>query len=226
MLGRHHLSLGTMKAAALVAMVYAGAPVALQAATVVFQEDFSGATGGLYGSGAIAGTKFAVTSGSIDIVNPTNYTCVANLTGACLDLIGNTGSGEIKSTVGIDLIAGNSYSIDFTDILQGFGPTSNAYVNYTISLGSYTVGSKSTPTITPMSFSFTAMATEISAVLGFKSTSYWDSVHGPVISDIKVTETLGVSQVPLPAALPLLIVGLGGLGLFGRRGLRQDRTAA
>ena len=37
------------------------------------------------------------------------------------------------------------------------------------------------------------------------------------VQSVSIEEAIGVSAVPLPAALPLLLVGLGGLGMAGRR---------
>lgn len=37
------------------------------------------------------------------------------------------------------------------------------------------------------------------------------------VQTVSIEEAIGVSEVPLPAALPLLLVGLGGLGVAGRR---------
>lgn len=54
----------------------------------------------------------------------------------------------------------------------------------------------------------------------------WDPIEDKLYWERATASTLGggawqilddVSQVPLPAALPLLMVGLGGLGFIGRR---------
>ena len=196
-------------------------------ATTVFQEDFSGATPGTY-SGAIPGTNFTVTGGNIDIVGVLNgsfFTCVANPTGNCLDLIGNVGSGQITSTTGINLIAGHTYTISYTSILQGF-PTgsSTPTSNYSVGLGSSVFSETSTPTVTPVSISFLEATTQLDALLIFTSITNIDNVHGPVLSDITVTDT--GAAVPLPAALPLFVGGLGVLGVLGWRRKRKAAAAA
>jgi hypothetical protein len=195
------------------------APV-VQAATV-FQENFSGATPGTYG-GAIAGTNFAVTGGNIDIVGVLNgsfFTCVGNAGGNCLDLIGNLGSGQITSTAGIDVIAGHTYTISYTSVLQGFPTGATPTESYTVALGSTAFNETVVPIVTSNSFSFLAGATELGALLVFTSGTNLDNIHGPVLSDIAVTDT--VSQTPLPGALPLFASGLGLMALLRRRKKRQ-----
>jgi MYXO-CTERM domain-containing protein len=53
----------------------------------------------------------------------------------------------------------------------------------------------------------------------FTSGTNLDNIHGPVLSDIAVTDT--VSQTPLPGALPLFASGLGLMALLRRRKKRQ-----
>lgn len=218
-----------MKAAGLAGMLLLGAMVSAQASTVVFSEDFSGATTGSYntgssgGTGVIAGTQFKVTADDVDLIGPPpSYGCVANPSGNCLDLIGGSGHGTIVSTVGVDLHAGDTYTIAYTDLLQGFTAGSTPSLSYTVALGSHSFNATSIPTTTLMSFMFTAAADEAGALLTFNTTSNVDGVHGPVISDITVSEA-AVSATPLPAALPLFASGLAALGLVGRR--RKRRAA-
>jgi len=208
-----------------------GSMMAAEASTIVFSEDFSGASEGLAyntgssgGTGVIGGTQLKVTSGDVDVIGPANYFCAANAAIKCLDMIGGTGQGSVASTVGIDLHAGDTYTIDYTDILQGFalGPTPS--LNYTVSLGSHSFNIASIPTVQLMSLSFTAASTELGALLTFVTTQNLDNVHGPVISGISVSETAAVAATPIPAALPLFASGLGGLGFMGWR--RRQRATA
>ena len=211
-------------------------PFATHASSVVFQEDFSGAVpgggseaGGAYG-GPIAGTQFTAPGGNVDIVgvlNATNFSCIGNPGGNCVDLIGNQAAGGIVSTVGINLTAGATYTISYVDILQGF-PTgdSTPVIDFDVALGTHVFHETADPTVTAVTLSFVAGASELGALLGFGTTTAVDTVHGPVISDIKVTENLAVSTTPLPAALPLFATGLGAVGLLARRRKRKAARAA
>jgi hypothetical protein len=199
-----------------------GATMAAEASTIVFSEDFSGATEGLAyntgssgGTGVIGGTQLKVTAGDVDIIGPANYTCAANAAIKCIDMIGGTGQGSVASTVGIDLHAGNTYTIDYTDVLQGFAAGPTPSLNYTVALGSHSFNTSSIPTVQLMSFSFVAAVNELGAILSFVTTQNLDNVHGPVLSGISVSET--VAATPLPASLPLLASALGGLGFVGWR---------
>jgi hypothetical protein len=198
---------------------------AVQAATV-FEESFSSAVPSTYGAGAISGTSFTVTAGNVDILGVLNgsfFGCVGNPGGNCLDLIGNLGLGSITNT-DIDLIAGHTYTISYTSILQGFAPGSTPTEDYSVRLGSNLFTETVGPSVTANSISFVDATTQLGAALIFASITNLDNVHGPVLSDISVTDT--VSTTPLPAALPLFATGLGAMGLFGWRRKRKLRARA
>ena len=104
-------------------------------AGVIFEEDFSGATPGANNS--LAGTQFTVTSGAVDIIGVLNgsfFTCVNNSGGNCLDLVGSPGLGSISSIPTFNLTAGDTYTIAFGYILQGFASGSTATSDFTVGL--------------------------------------------------------------------------------------------
>jgi hypothetical protein len=219
-----------LKAAGLAGSLLLGVSFAAQASTIVFSEDFSGATVGAYntgsngGTGDITGAKFKVTDADIDVLGPGNFNCVANPGGNCVDLIGGGGKGTIASTIGIDLHAGDTYAISYTDILQGFAPGASPSIAYKVSLGSTVFDVTSIPTVTPVLLSFTAASTELGALLTFSTVGNIDGVHGPVISGISISETAAtVAATPIPATLPFLVSALGGLGLVGWRRKRAGQ---
>jgi hypothetical protein len=193
-------------------------------AAVVFQEDFSGATPGTY-SGAIPGTKFTVTSDNVDVVGVLNgsfFSCVANPAGNCWDLIGNEGGGQIQSTT-IGLIKGETYTISYTSILQGF-PTgsSTPSESYDVNLGDETFQETVIPTVTPVTISFKADANQPNAYLEFTDVTAVDSVHGPVLSDITVV----ASSVPEPSTWSMFLLGFVGVGVAGYRAARKSLESA
>lgn len=195
------------KSAAFAGFLMVATLTGAQAATI-FTEDFSGASVGGHGLGTLGGTQFDVTSGNVDIIGPGFFSCVSGAT-KCVDLIGSSGQGTITSNVGINLIAGTTYTINFTDVLQGFAAGPTPTLNYTVSLGSHSFNLQSTPTTTLMSLSFNAATTELGALLAFATTGNLDNVHGPVLSGISID---AVATTPIPAALPLFASALAALG--------------
>ncbi|WP_395018288.1 hypothetical protein [Dongia sp.] len=206
-----------LKTFALTGLLFLAPAGGAQAATV-FSEDFSGAGVGTHVLGTIGGTQFEVTSGDVDIIGPGFFSCVSGAT-KCLDLIGSAGQGTIKSNVGIDLIAGTTYTIAYADVLQGFAAGPTPSIDYTVSLGSHSFNLQSIPTTTLVSLSFTAAVTELGALLAFASTSNIDGSHGPVLSGISID---AVATTPIPAALPLFASALAGMGFVGWRRRRAQ----
>lgn len=193
-----------------------GAP----AAAAVFTENFSGAAPGPNSS--LSGTAFAVTSGAVDIVGQQNgsfFSCDANLAGNCLDLVGSPGNGAIQSSI-IPLVAGGTYTINFTHDLQGFNTGDPVTALFTVALGSFSQQLAATPSTTMTMLSFVAALSDPNARLSFIQNTAPDSVHGAVLSDISVDEMFPGPGVPEPASWALLIAGFGiaGTALRRRRG--------
>jgi hypothetical protein len=196
-----------------------GSMVAAEAGTI-FSENFSGATEGSYGTGNLGGTQFKVTTGDVDVVGPANFTCVADAAIKCVDMIGSSGHGAMETTFGLALHKDSTYTISFTDILQGFALGGPQTLAYTVALGSHSFNATSTPNVVLQSFSFTATADEIGAVLAFATIGNIDNVHGPVLSGISVAEA-AVATTPIPGALPLFASALGGFGFLNWRRRRS-----
>lgn len=193
-------------------------------ASTIFQENFSGATpgggpdaGGAYGIGTIPGTQITVTGGNVDlvgVVNGTNFACVDNPLGNCLDLIGNTGSGSISSLSGLNLIAGDTYTITFGMDAQG----NVGNLEFSVGLGAFSQVVTAMPAPDPSeTLTYTPSANQANAFLTFTSITNVDNVHGPVLDNIVVTQTGGLppSSIPEPASIALL--GIGFLGLIAFR---------
>jgi len=197
------------------ALLAAGSIGSAQAVTLL-SENFSAAAGNLYGVGPIAGTAFAVTVGSVDIVGlpgGSPFSCVRLSSANCLDLVGNTGNGAIASTASFDLIAGNTYNVSFGGLLQGFSPGGLQTTSFTVSLGSLSSTQTADATGALYSVDFTSLFNESGAQLGFATLTAPDSVHGVVLDSI----VLSVTAVPEPQSWALLSAGLAGLGFVARR---------
>jgi hypothetical protein len=210
-------------------MKYLGAALALYvamlgsaSASTIFSENFSGGTPGTYG-GAIPGTGFAVTSGNVDVLgvlNGSNFACVNNPGGNCLDLIGNVGVGAIASTTTFNLLVGHSYTLTFNDILQGGDTLPSELFN--VSLGSLVRSETSLSTgASSVTEIFTPASEQDGATLDFISVTNDDGVHGPVLDSIVLTDALvattPVGAVPEPGTLALMGAGIVGLGFLRRR---------
>ena len=209
-------------------LICATLTMAADAATV-FSENFAGANAGTQPIGPISGTKFTSSGADVDIVGQTAngghfFDCIGNAGGACIDLVGDQGPGSTITSTAIALTAGDTYSIAFSDILQGFSAGDPQVSAFTVSLGSFTANLVSLAGITTSrSLSFVAATADPLATLSFHTTTAPDSSHGPVVQNITVSETSpAMGAVPEPASWSMMIFGFGVVGAGMR--YRQRRT--
>ena len=203
-------------------------------AGVLLSEDFSGAipgggssAGGAYSAGPVPGTQFEVTEDNVDVVgvlNGSNFTCTANPGGNCLDLVGNEGGGAIASTPTFNLTAGDTYTVDFGAVLQGYGP-GMGFTSFDVALGDQSQLETLDGTFQNFVVTFVPLADESGAQLSFTTVVPGDSVHGAVLDDI----VLSGGGVPEPASWAMLLLGVGLIGgglRMVRRGTSTSLTAA
>ena len=184
-------------------------------ASTLFSEDFSGATPGTYGVGPIAGTGVSVTTDNVDIVGVLNgsfYSCVDNPGGNCLDLVGNGGRGGIASNTAFNLTAGETYTVKFGAILQGYA-AGQGNTTFTVALGSQSVTESVNGTAQQFSLAFVPLVSETGADLAFTTVVPGDGSHGAVLDNITLT-----SGVPEPESWALMLTGFGVAGGLIRRG--------
>jgi len=208
---------------ALLALVLA-LSVCPASASVIFSEDFSGAAPGPNNS--LAGTQFSVSAATVDIVGVLNgsyFTCANNPSGNCLDLVGSPGLGAITSNPTFNLVGGDTYTISFGYILQGFSPGTTPTSDFTVGLGSFSDALTAIPNVQAASLSFIPGSNETSVNLTFASLTTPDNFHGAVLNDIVVTETSG-SVVPELSTWAMMLLGFAGLGFAGWR--TKQKTAA
>lgn len=209
------------------AVALIGTSIAASAGTL-FSEDFSGATPGTYGS-AIPGSAFAVTAANIDIVGQLNgsfFTCTDNPGGNCIDLVGNNGAGAITSNPTFTLKAGNSYTVTFGAILQGY-TAGQGFTSFTVGLGSLSQQESVTGTPQQFALTFSPTAAQSNAALSFTTDVAGDQVHGAVLDRISLTETApAVSGTPEPASWALMLAGFGVVGGVMRRRATMVNVAA
>ena len=207
------------------ALVSAGiaALAAPASAVTLFSEDFSGATPGTYGVGAIPGAQFNVTTANVDLVGVLNgnyFSCANNPGGNCLDLVGNTGAGGIASAPTFALTAGDTYTVKFNAVLQGYAPGQGS-TTFTVGLGSLTQTEMVNGTSRQFSLTFTPLVGQTNAALAFTTVIPGDTVHGAVLDHISLSMT-GGGAVPEPASWTMMILGLGAAGAC----LRSQRRRA
>lgn len=205
-----------MQSRTLLAAVLAAGSFGSAQADTLLSENFAAAAGGLYGVGAITGTAFTVTSGKVDIIGTPSgspFGCV-RLPGAnCLDLVGDSGMGEITSTASFDLVAGSTYTISFGGLLQGFMPGSPQTTSFAVSLGSLISNQTANANGAAYSINFTPLTSQSGAKLAFTTLTAPDFVHGVVLDSV----VLSVSAVPEPQTWALMVAGLAGLAGVARR---------
>jgi hypothetical protein len=191
--------------------------------TTLFSEDFSGAIPAAnYGVGTIGGTQITVTANAVDILGVLNGTfagCANNAGGNCLDLVGSPGEGAIASVPTFHLIAGDTYTITFGYILQGFPSTDTTDTSqFSVGLGSFSTTLTAIPTVQQASLSFMPLADQTGVALTMATLTEPDLFHGAVIDHIVLTEEGPVSAVPEPSSLVLLAGPLAMLLRARRRG--------
>ena len=186
-------------------------PCLIQAAPI-YTDNFNGDTPALGmapGTVLPSGGWSISNGGSVDIVaNGTFMITCAGMTGNCIDLDGTTHkSGDLVSP-GLSLTGGDTYTVEF--LLRGNERTPQTdvvTVDFGSSSASFSV--KEHTGFLLDSVTFTAPTT------GIYNASFLDNSSdnvGAILDNVRVLEV-----VPLPAAAWLLLSGLAGMGLMGRR---------
>ena len=183
----------------------------LAQAAPIYTDNFNSDTPGLGTTpGTLAPSGWSISNGgSVDIVANGTYgiTC-RGMTGNCIDLDGTTNkSGDLVSP-GLSLTGGDTYTVEF--LLSGnqrIKQTDVVTVDFGSSSASFSV--KENFGFVLDSVTFTAPTT------GIYNASFLDNSSnnvGAILDNVRVLEV-----VPLPAAAWLLLSGLAGMGLMGRR---------
>ena len=185
-------------------------------------ENFNLVRPGSNQSGVLAGSRFAVIAGNIDVLGSSLNGAAAGFfscppggidAGNCIDLNGDQ-PATIEATSLFHLIAGTQYAISFELAGNVVDGTHTSY-DLTVSLGgSGAIGFSAAPGagFVAESFFYTPAVDEPEARLLFAATpGGGDRLYGPILDHIQVT------GVPEPAGLWMLLPLLGILGGVRRR---------
>ncbi|MGG7567997.1 VPLPA-CTERM sorting domain-containing protein [Rhodovulum sp. DZ06] len=193
------------------------------ASSMIFLETFDDEAADGYVSNAPSTffDQFTVTSGSVDIIPQGVFglSCDGGA-GGCVDMDGSSGaSGELTSDL-IAIQAGFDHDVAFAYSGAQRGGADDLMFSIIDEFG----GVLFTDTIVGLSFSapyalYThsfSVPVDVSVSLVFET--FGNDNQGPLLDSISVFRLDNPpSDVPLPAAAPLMALGLAGLGLAARR---------
>jgi hypothetical protein len=140
-----------------------------------------------------------------------------------LDVLGNYGAPFLSSDTTDNRANAITITIPSKDAITAIGFTYGAYTepptSLTVSLDGGAPITLSTPTDTGTFIGFTDTSVITSLVL-----SGGGVPGGTVIDLVNLTQGTALTTTPLPAAFPLFVTGVIGLGFFGRRRKRQAQA--
>jgi hypothetical protein len=180
-------------------------------AAPIYTDNFNSDTPGLGTSpGTDVPSGWSISNGgSVDIVANGTYgiTC-RGMTGNCIDLDGTSNkSGDLVSP-GLSLTGGDTYTVQF--LLRGnerVKQTDVVTVDFGTSSASFSVKEHTGFLLESVTFTPTTTGIYNASFLDNSSNDF-----GAILDNVKVLQV-----VPLPAAAWLLLSGLAGVGLMGRR---------
>lgn len=196
----------------LIAAFTAAASIALTgpaAAATVFSDNFNSETQGTNGSLS----NWNVSNGTIDVIG-TGFFNFYPGNGNYLDLDGsNNNAGRIETKLPLAFTIGQTYTLSFN-----YGRNGGSFESMTFGVTGGNLSELFTlpqgGTVPFSSFSIDFVATSASGNLFFDHAG--GDQQGIVLDNVLLT-SVDTAVVPVPAALPLMLTGLIGLGAIARR---------
>jgi hypothetical protein len=178
-------------------------------AATVFSDNFDAETRALNGSLS----NWNISNGTIDVIGPGLFDFYPG-NGNFLDLDGSTqNAGRIETKLPLALAIGQTYTLSFSYGRNGGNVESMTY-GVTGGNLSQVFTLQQSGTVPFSSFSVDFVATSASGNL------FFDHLGGDnqgIVLDNVLLASVGTAVVPVPAALPLMLTGLIGLGAIARR---------
>ena len=161
------------------------------------------------------GVFSSLAPGTVNILGPMSGLCFALASGNCVELGRANPNGGVLESNPLLLQPGDSYSLSF-DLIGN--RSAGGSTNLTVSLGSFSTTFNPSPSSSQLVTQPITVAAATSTRLTFTGTS---GNAGSVLDNILLTcsgpTCSPVANVPEPATLGLMVLGLLGAGLSGRK---------
>jgi hypothetical protein len=179
-------------------------------AATVFSDNFNTET--LATNGSLS--NWNISNGTIDVIGGLSFFNFYPGNGNYLDLDGSTNNaGRIETKLPLAFTIGQTYTLSFSFGRNG-GNTESMTYGVTGGNLSQVFTLQQSGTVPFSSFSIDFVATSASGNI------FFDHAGGDnqgIVLDNVLLASVGTAVVPVPAALPLLLTGLIGLGAIARR---------
>ncbi len=192
---------------------------ASNAATVVFEEDFSDDLATITPSGPNGSSRlnfdgfdqFSVSDGTVDIIQSGTFSINCATGGACVDLDGSTGNSGLFSSISLTFLAGADYTLSasLSGNQRNNGTETGTYGITGIFSAAFSVTGDA---FTTLSNSFSVGADTVGSI--FFQNDGGDNV-GAVLDQVSLS--VDMAPVPLPASALLMVGAVGGLAGLRRR---------
>lgn len=178
-------------------------------AAVIFADNFNSDPKGL---GLTSLTNWTATSGDVDVIGPGFFDFYPG-NGNYVDMNGND-NATLRSSL-LNFVVGKVYTLTFDfGYNKGSGPTNE---QLDVGVGSTTLASLGAALLATANPGFKSYSVSFKATSATASLFFADPKPSPNDNGGPVIDNVVVSTVPLPAAAPMLLAGLAGLGALARR---------
>ena len=187
-------------------------------AATLFSENFDAENGGISQLNYSSFSQFSVSDGTVDLIANGDFgiSCVGG-TGVCVDLDGSTGNAGRMTSSSFVLAAVQDITLSFSISGNQRGGSSDLVTfGFLFGATEFTDSRTLAPSDPFAAVTFTLSGASAGSYSIFFENSGGDNL-GAILDNVAVTTDDSVSVVPLPAAAPFLLAGLGAIGFAARR---------
>lgn len=181
---------------------------ALSEAATIFSDNFN-SYGVAYNWSGAGG--WSVTDGTVDVVGPGYFDFIPG-NGSYIDLDGSSMNAGLLN-YGLNLIGGIAYNLSFDLAGSHRGTNENVSVSFGTTNGIY----NSIPSAVGFNTYILGFTPTSTGIYNISFQNSGGDNMGALLDNVSVDSVSQPSAVPLPAALPLMLSGLGVLGFAARR---------